>query len=55
MFLTLRADHQCFSIGVGIYDLPKYLTWSGLRRAGDEKPLFLSLTHAHFDHSGEIP
>ena len=39
--------------GVGIYDLPRYLTWSGLRKAGDEKPLFVALTHAHFDHSGE--
>ena len=59
LFVRINENFSVFSgnlssgTGVGIYDLPRYLTWSGLRKAGDEKPLFVALTHAHFDHSGE--
>lgn len=37
--------------GVGIFNLPAYLTSAQLRNAPD-KPLDVVLTHAHFDHSG---
>lgn len=37
--------------GIGVYNLAKFLTSSGLRPDPD-KPLDVVLTHVHFDHSG---
>jgi len=48
--MGLPARFRIFS-GVGVHDLPRFLRWSGLR-CDEKKPLYLFLTHAHFDHSG---
>jgi len=39
--------------GVGIHELPPFLSSTGLRPViSDEKPLSVLITHMHFDHSG---
>ena len=40
--------------GIGIYNLAKYLSATGLRPDGRSKPLDVVLTHTHFDHSGGV-
>ena len=47
--------------GIGVFDLSKYLVFSGLRdsfisenSASSIKPLHVVVTHTHFDHSGEL-
>ena len=35
-----------------IHQLSHFLTSTGLRRPGSEKPLSVLITHMHFDHSG---
>ena len=49
-FRGSHADLLC-DTGIGVYDLNSFLQSSGLRE-DPQKPLFVVLTHTHFDHSG---
>jgi len=50
-FQGSKAD-LLIDTGVGIHELSHFLSSTGLRRPGSEKPLSVLITHMHFDHSG---
>lgn len=50
-YIRGRNKDLLIDTGVGVYDLPNYLLWSGLWESRD-KPLVVALTHSHFDHTG---